>query len=88
MLHDNNWSHIQDLWENYLVHANVDIKISTIKQLAAEYLDTDLHKKLSRHEIRAILAKTEKIKVSYKKEERNKGHQLAKELQSIFNFHK
>jgi hypothetical protein len=82
------WQQISDIWENYCSIGNVDIKTSAIKQLAAEYLDTDISKKLSRQEFRALLAKADKMKTSVKKEERAKGQELAKQIQRAFNLYK
>ena len=82
------WQQILEVWENYCNRGNVDIKTSQIKQLAAEYLETDISKKLSRQEFRALIAKADKMKTSTKKEERAKGQELAKQIQRAFNLYK
>ena len=82
------WQQILEVWENYCSRGNVDIKTSQIKQLAAEYLETDISKKLSRQEFRALIAKADKMKTSTKKEERAKGQELAKQIQRAFNLYK
>lgn len=80
------WPYITELWEDFYSTKETDIKTYKLKELAAEYLDTDLNHKLTKHEIRALLAKAEKMKVSNKKETRARGQQLAKQIQQAFNI--
>jgi hypothetical protein len=81
------WDTILDLCENFDT-IETDIKTSQFKQQAATYLDIPPHKKLTRHELRQLLAKAEKMKVSNKKEVRHRGLLLAKQIERIFNINK
>ena len=82
------WDTILELCENFHNFVENDIKTSHLKQQAATYLDLPPHKKLTRPELRQLLAKAEKIKVSNKKDVRHRGHILAKQIEGIFNTHK
>ena len=55
---------------------------------AEEYLDIMHEQKLNRSELRSLIAKSQKLKTSSKKEERARENELAKRIQSAFNIHK
>jgi regulator of replication initiation timing len=83
-----NWQQILELCENL---DELEKTVSTtqhLKQQAAEYLHTDLSKKLNKQELRSLLAKAEKMKNSNKKEVRSRGTTLAKQIQWLFNLNK
>ena len=82
------WQQIFELWENFNDIVEPDTTTRQIKQQAAEYLDTDISKKLSHHDLRLLLAKADKMKTSTKKEIRARGHRLAKQVQWAFNLNK
>jgi len=82
------WELILSLWEDFSQKPILINRTGNLKRKAAVYLDTDIGKKLTRTEFRSLLAKAHKMKTSNKKEERQRGAELAKQLQCAFNFHK
>ena len=88
-LNDNHdWELILSLWEDFAQEPNTINLTHALKRKAAVYLGTDIGKKLTRNEFRTLLAKANKMKTSNKKEERQRGHELAKQVQWAYNFHK
>ena len=82
------WELILSLWEDFSQKPNAINRTQALKRRAAVYLDVDVGKKLTRTEFRTLLAKANKMKTSSKKEERQRGIELAKQVQWAFNFHK
>lgn len=82
------WELILSLWEDFSQEPNTINRTQALKRRAAVYLDVDVGKKLTRTEFRTLLAKANKMKTSSKKEERQRGIELAKQVQWAFNFHK
>lgn len=82
------WELILSLWEDFSQEPNTINRTQALKRRAAVYLDVDVGKKLTRTEFRTLLAKANKMKTSNKKEERQRGIELAKQVQWAFNFHK
>ena len=85
---NHDWEFILSLWEDFSQEPNAINRTQALKRRAAVYLDVDVGKKLTRTEFRTLLAKANKMKTSNKKEERQRGIQLAKQVQWAFNFHK
>jgi hypothetical protein len=87
-INDNhNWELILSLWEDFDSEKLVN-KHLNLKDRAAEYLDIEDSDKLNRSELRLLIAKAHKLKVSTKKEERARGVRLAKQIESVFNLYK
>ena len=82
------WELILSLWEDFSQEPNAINRTQALKRRAAVYLDVDVGRKLTRTEFRTLLAKANKMKTSSKKEERQRGIELAKQVQWAFNFHK
>ena len=61
-MRSHDWTPILELCENYKDLETTPITNNQLKQQAAEYLHTDIHKKLTRHELRSLLAKAEKMR--------------------------
>lgn len=53
---------------------------------AAEYLDIMHEQKLTRNELRTLIAKSQKLKTHSKKEQRAKCNELSKRIQGAFNL--
>ena len=85
---NHNWDLIIALWEDFTQKPKPGSRPGSLKRKAARYLGAGAGKKLSKTELRALLAKANKMKTSNKKEERQRGIQLAKQVQWAFNFHK
>jgi hypothetical protein len=81
------WELILSLWEEF-DSKNLVKKHLNLKDRAAEYLDIEDDNKLNRSELRLLIAKAHKLKVSTKKEERARGIRLAKQIERVFNFYK
>jgi hypothetical protein len=82
-----NWENILSILEKFETTSSSNKHIS-LKNRAAEYLDTEHNEKLNRGELRMLMAKAEKLKTSTKKEERARGQELAKLIQRAFNVTK
>jgi hypothetical protein len=85
---NHDWELILSLWEDFSQEPPAINRTQALKRRAAVYLDVDVGKKLTRTEFRTLLAKANKMKTSSKKEERQRGIELAKQVQWAFNFHK
>ena len=83
-----NWELILSLWEDFTQSPKPGSRPGSLKRKAAAYLGAEAGKKLSKTELRALLAKANKMKTSDKKDERQRGIQLARQVQWAFNFHK
>jgi hypothetical protein len=79
-----NWELILSILEDF-ESAKSNNPHVTLKDRAIEYIDLDTDRKLNRSELRSLIAKANKLKTSSKKEERARGHDLAKRIQSAFN---
>ena len=87
-INDNHdWELILSLWEDFDSEKIVN-KHLNLKDRAAEYLDIEDGNKLNRNELRLLIAKAHKLKISTKKEERARGVRLAKQIERVFNFYK
>ena len=87
-INDNHdWELILSLWEDFSTESKFINRTGTLKRKAAVYLGADIGKKLTRTEFRTLLAKANKMKISDKKEERQRGIQLARQVQWAYNFH-
>jgi hypothetical protein len=80
-----NWDLICSLWEDFTQKSKLSSNTGSLKRKAAKYLGTSAEKKLTRTEFRTLLAKAHKMKTSNKKEERQRGIQLARQIQTAFN---
>ena len=88
---NHDWQTIQELWDEYAQEEEnkPGNRPGGVKKKAAEFLGTERPvDKLSKTELRQLLAKAKKLKKSTKKEERARGVQLEKQVQWAFNFHK
>jgi hypothetical protein len=87
-INDNhNWELILSLWEEFDSSSLVKSHLN-LKDRAAEYLDIEDGNKLNRSELKLLIAKAHKLKISTKKEERARGVRLAKQIERVFNFYK
>ena len=84
--YDHDWDTIDQIAESY--QHQPKIKSTKLKQLAKEYLNFNTKRRLSKYELRQLLAKTEKLKVHNKKDSRKQTHQLEKQIIYVFNIHK
>ena len=85
---NHDWEYIFGLWEDFNQGDKPSCTTRSLKRRAAHYLGTGHSQKLSRAEFRQLMAKANKMKTSDKKEERQRGIQLARQVQWAFNLNK
>lgn len=89
---NHDWQTIFELWEQYAQEEEKNKPANrpgSLKRKAIAYLGEGKNiNKLSKTELRQLLAKARKMKKSTKKEERARGIQLEKQVQWAFNFQK
>ena len=85
------------IYKNVLVNLKILLKISqvtpkpgsrpgSLKRKASQYLGKGAGDTLSKSELRKLRAKANKMKKSSKKEERDRGIQLARQVSFAFNM--
>lgn len=79
------WEQILELCDELIIPDQLHNRTADIKRRAAEYLDAP-KKHLTRTELRALFAKTNKIKTHIKKEQRNRNERLSREIVWVYNF--
>lgn len=82
------WIHEQldDLLEDFTQDPKPGSRPGSLKRKAAQYLGKGAGDKLSKTDLKRLRAKANKMKKSTKKAERDRGHQLLKQVSWANNF--
>ena len=82
------WDFILLLNDEYQSHITKHRRTKSFKVIAADYLELNGRRCLTKSDVRNLFAKTGKIKKSTKKSDRFHADKFVKEIQWVFNFHK
>ncbi len=89
-LYDNNLqkclSELENIVEDLTGAPKPVSRTGSLKRKASQYLGKDAGDTLSKSELRKLRAKANKMKKSSKKEERDRGIQLARQVSFAFNM--
>ena len=89
-LYDNNLQNclkeLENIVEDLTGRAKPGSRPGSLKRKAAQYLGKGAGESLSKSELRKLRAKANKMKTSSKKEERDRGIQLARQVSFAFNM--
>jgi|TARA_B110000285_G_scaffold151301_1_gene168888 hypothetical protein len=89
-LYDNNLqkclSELENIVEDLTGAPKPGSRPGSLKRKASQYLGKDAGDTLSKSELRKLRAKANKMKKSSKKEERDRGIQLARQVSFAFNM--
>jgi hypothetical protein len=77
---------LEQLIEDFTGSAKPGSRPGSLKRKASLYLGKGAGEKLSKGELRKLRAKANKMKTSDKKEERDRGIQLARQVSFAFNM--
>jgi hypothetical protein len=79
---------LEQLIEDFKGRAKPGSRPGSLKRKASQYLGKGVGDKLSKSELRRLRAKANKMKTSDKKEERDRGIQLGRQVSFAFNMRK
>ena len=89
-LYDNNLqkclSELENIVEDLTGAPKPGSRPGSLKRKASQYLGKDAGDTLSKSELKKLRAKANKMKISSKKEERDRGIQLARQVSFAFNM--
>jgi len=77
---------LQQLTEDFTQPAKPGSRPGSLKRKAAQYLGKGAGDKLSKTDLKRLLAKANKMKKSTKKAERARGNQLYRQVMFVYNM--